>query len=318
MKKYFTLAVVATMFAACSNEVVDPQVDALTGMPIQVKTNVASLVESRVAGMDSEDDFSTFYLDITPKNAGDTDYYAVMKKGTDGSWTGYETATASSPLQMVWVNGNAVQVSAFVTSSSLPNENYFNSGTNFQVSKDQSTDSSYKNGDMLYMKPTDMAPTADGSITVTFSHLMSKVRISIVTGTSENENPVSEVKVNGTKYQFGFVPKTGTWNALQGNAEAVTTHYDSYTEGISVYEVILVPQEVAANTFSVSFTMGGKNYQWTSSESVNLESGKLYTLALEVPDNDPTGKAIAVSLSVAEWPKDAVTITGGEVSEVEG
>ena len=116
------------------------------------------------------------------------------------------------------------------------------------------------------------------------------------------------VTLNGTKYQFGFVPKTGTWKALQGNADALTPHYDSYTEGTSVYEVILVPQEVAANTFSVSFVMNNKTYQWTSSDAVTLESGKLYTLVLQVPDNDPTGDAVAVAINVEDWPTETVTL----------
>lgn len=299
MKKYFAFAAVATMFAACTNEEVTPQVDALTGMPIQVKTNVASLVDSRVAGMDSEADFSTFYLNI----AGDTEYFATMTKGDDDKW--------SSETEMVWTNGNAVTISAIMPGSFTWDSDYYNKGKSVQVLKGQSDDGTYKNSDMLYMAPTNVTPDSDGSITVNFNHLMSKVRIAIVTGSSEDSDPVSSVKVGGTCLYRTFVPVTGTWGDVVSSTNwDITAHSDSYKEGTSVYEVILVPQDVAANTFSVSFTMGEKDYKWTASEAVTLESGKLYTLDLQVPDNDPTGDAVIVSVNVAPWPTEPVVLGG--------
>ena len=56
--------------------------------------------------------------------------------------------------------------------------------------------------------------------------------------------------------------------------------------------------------------MGDKNYEWTSSEAVTLESGKLYTLALQIPDTDPTGDAVAVAVNVTDWPTESVTLGG--------
>lgn len=307
MKKYFALATVATMFVTCSNEVIEPQVDALTGMLIQVKTNVVNLVERRaVTGRDSENDFSEYSLRI----AGDTEYYAVMKKN-NGEWKSYASPSASSPMEMTWTNGNPVTVTAVLASqTSSVTESVFMNGSNFMVSKDQTADEyAYKKSDMLYMEPTEVTPDGDGSITVNFSHLLSKVRISIH-GVTGDTNPVSNVKVNGTKYQFSFVPSTGEWkqNEYLNDVAEITAKHDSYADGTSVYEVILVPQEVVENVFSVSFVMDGKTYQWTSSSKVNLESGKLYTLVLQIPDNDPTGKAVAVSIDVKDWPTETVTL----------
>lgn len=306
MKKYFALATVATMFAACSNEVIEPQVDALTGMPIQVKTNVASLVESRVAGMDSDADFSKFYLKIE----GETNKQVSMGNSS-GNWVAYEFENPNTPVDdMVWTNGNAVTVSALMSGSvGLTVEEYNTTGGLLYVYEDQSGNL-YKNSDMLYMKPTEMMPAGDGSITVNFSHLMSKVRISIATGSSETSDPISSVKVKGTHWKRYFVPATGNWGDTFMKAADITAHADAYTDGTSVYEVILIPQEVAENTFSVSFAMGDKNYEWTSSEAVTLESGKLYTLALQIPDTDPMGDAVAVAVNVTDWPAESVTLGG--------
>ena len=304
MKKYFALAAVATMFAACTNEEVIPQVDALTGMPIQVKTNVAKMVDSRVAGMDSEADFNTFYM----KMEGETNYEAKMSRESE-KWVAYDIDNNSNPLNMVWTNGDAVKISAIMSGTIAWTSDSYNNGTNTVVSvyKDQSGNL-YENSDFLYMAPVDVTPDSDGSITINFNHLMSKVRISIATGSSEDSDPVSSVKVGGTHYNRYFVPATGAWQGTFMKAAEITAHADSYKEGTSVYEAILVPQEVSAGTFAVSFTMGEKNYKWTSSEAVTLESGKLYTLALQVPDNDPTGDAVIVSVNVANWPTETVTL----------
>ena len=89
MKKYFAMAAVATMFAACTNEDVTPQVDALTGTPIVVKTNIATPVDSRLAGRDGESDLDNYILNIQPQSEGDTDYFVLMQQN-EGSWTSSE------------------------------------------------------------------------------------------------------------------------------------------------------------------------------------------------------------------------------------
>lgn len=300
MKKFFAFAAVAMIFAACSKNVEESTVDHLTGMPIRVNTNI---VETRVAGMDSEADFSTFYLNI----AGDTEYFATMTKGNDGKW--------SSETDMVWTNGNAVTISAIMPSSSFTwDSDSYNKGKSVQVLTDQNVDGFYKNSDELYMAPTDVTPGSDGSITVNFNHLMSKVRIAIETGSSEDSDPVSSVKVGGTCLYRTFIPVTGIWGDVFNSTNMeITAHTDSYSEGKSVYEVILVPQEVAADTFSVSFEYDGKIYKWISDAAITLESGKIHTIALKAASNDPTGKAVAVSVNVAAWPTDTITIGGDEI-----
>jgi len=58
------------------------------------------------------------------------------------------------------------------------------------------------------------------------------------------------------------------------------------------YECILVPQTVAAGGFSVTFTLGGKAYEWTSSDAVTLKGNTSYTLALTVGDDIVTVNSI--------------------------
>ena len=321
MKKYFTLAAVATMFAACSNEVIEPQVDVLTGMPIQVKVNVAELVESRVAGNDEADDVSTYILDIQPQEEGGTDYYVWMKK-VDGEWNSSEIGESQTltACDMVWANSKAVTVSALVSSSTFSKNAYRavdttneKAGACVMVKVDQSTAASFKASDYLYMAPTTVDPTtSNGAIEVNVAHLMSKLIISVGT-----ENEVTGVTVSGTYKQRYFRPTVTEEADRWGGCEVKSDIKACKDETTGNYEVILVPQTVAANTFSVSFTMGEQTYKWTSTDKVTLESGKLYTLALQVPDTDTmTGNAITVSIiNVEDWPTETVTL-GNESNDV--
>lgn len=314
MKKYFTLAIVATMFVACRNEVVVSKVDALTGTPIRVNPHVVNLTESRVAGNESEIDLEYFFLNIQ----GDTDYFVYMEK--DGNeWKSYKadetTCDKGEVENMVWKNGNQVTVSAFYNRcyGFCSKDEYRNTNSYAMIWTDQSKESLFKQCDNLYMEPTSVIPSFD-AISVNLKHLMSKLIITIV-----SESEVADVKVGGTFHCRKFYPTATDESSRWGEITSlkildVTACKDSYDEenGISKYEVILTPQ-TTEEPLSVSFTMGGKNYKWTSDASVTLQSGKVYTLELLA---DLAGKAVAVSVNVDEWPDETITITGGSADEV--
>lgn len=70
--------------------------------------------------------------------------------------------------------------------------------------------------------------------------------------------------------------------------DGVTSLEGTYTAGsdagnaVVSYECILIPQTVAANGFSVTFTLDEKSYTWTSADAVTLERGTAYNLELTV------------------------------------
>lgn len=107
------------------------------------------------------------------------------------------------------------------------------------------------------------------------------------TMTADERNPVLE-DAYPHEVPERFTPATGNAGHEVSNATAY-------------YSCILIPQTVAANTFTIAFSINDKEYQWTSTAPVILESGTSYTLELTV------GKDIVVAgnMSVKPWDTSA-------------
>lgn len=171
----------------------------------------------------------------------------------------------------------------------------------------------------------------DGKIRLPMRHINSKLNLTLALGTEFNAsadglgfgtaNPLTDVKVNNvyTNCQFDMTnEKFGAFKDDLGNAATPgsitlstgTDGSDNYASlgtwtpvtdatknAVASYECILIPQTVTENTFSVSFTLGGKAYKWTSAKEVKLESGYAYTLELIAGKELLTVK----SLSATAW-----------------
>lgn len=291
--KYLTMAAAALMMAACSSEDV-PQVDSVTNTPIRIHAMVAEL-ESR-AGIDGNTDFTQFYLSVT--NSSNSNYsYSNVQVTNSGS--GWEPA---SP--MYWQNSES-EVSVTAATFSL------DGAQNLAVQADQSTDANVIASDHLYMAATpqtyaEVTGTKDaGAINVNFSHIMSKVNLTITLADEfdADTNPISDVTFQGTVARRNY--NAGNWTNINGvtatDIKAFTGTYTVPTQAnpnaTAQYEVILVPQTIAAGNFVVQFKIGGRQFKWTSANAVTLESGKQYTLALTAGDEKVSG----ASFSSAAW-----------------
>ena len=284
--KYLTMAITALMMAACSSEDV-PQVDSVTNTPIRIDAMVAEL-ESR-AGIDDNSDFSQFYLSVT--NSSNSNY-SYPKVQVTKSGSGWEPA---SP--MYWQN-STTEVS--VTAATF----LLDGAQNLAVQADQSKDANVIASDHLYMAATsqsyaEVTGTKDaGAINVNFSHIMSKVNLTITLADEfdATENPISNVTFQGTVASRNY--NAGTWTNINGvTATDITACGVGYTKPTATYEVILVPQTIAAGNFAVQFKIGGRQFKWTSDDAVTLDSGKQYTLALTAGDEKVSG----ASFSSTAW-----------------
>ena len=288
--KYLTMAAAALMMAACSSEDV-PQVDSVTNTPIRIHAMVAEL-ESR-AGIDGNTDFSQFYLSVT--NSSNSNYsYSNVQVTNSGS--GWEPA---SP--MYWQN-STTPVTVTAATFSL------NGAQNLEVKTNQSTEANVIASDHLYMAATsqsyaedktdDVVTKATGAINVNFSHIMSKVNLTITLADEfdATENPISNVTFQGTVDRRNY--NAGTWTDINGvTATDIKAYAVEYTKPTATYEVILVPQTIAAGNFAVQFKIGNRMFKWTSTGEVELESGKQYTLALTAGDDKVSG----ASFSSTAW-----------------
>ena len=199
-----------------------------------------------------------------------------MTKATDAN-----TYTPASPL--LWAGGTD-NVSVTAATFSLVGAQAL------EVQADQSKADGVKNSDHLLMATTEVTPSANG-ISVDFSHIMSKVILTITLGNefNETENPISNVTFKGTLASRNYDRTAETpWSDISGvTATDITPLCNAYTapatdtpNATAEYEVILVPQTVAADGFTVTFNVGDRVFKWTSASAVTLEGGNKYSLAL--------------------------------------
>lgn len=273
--KYLAFAAAAFMLASCSNDEDFVPQDNLKDTPISVTAGVAELTTR--AGYEGASVLpETFYLGID--QVGEKYDYPnmLMTKATDAN-----TYTPASPL--LWA-GDTDNVSVTAATFSLEG------AQTLEAKTDQSTADGVKNSDHLLMAATEVAPSANG-ISVDFSHIMSKVILTITLGDefNETENPISNVTFKGTLASRNYDRTAETpWSNISGvTATDITPLCNSYTapatdtpNATAEYEVILVPQAVAADGFTVVFNVGDRVFKWTSASAVTLEGGNKYSLAL--------------------------------------
>lgn len=313
------VAVTMTLGSCSNNDEFNENSNSPTDGVIRVTTNVDAPMTR--AGITSED---IYRFNIKIDNTANSNYsYFGFYWKQNGVWSSYTDKNFNTTLQMLWQNSTQqVTVTALCQPGVIDDETEFNSKHQYTVIADQSNKDWFLMSDILYMKPTVVDPAkdlVDGKLPITFKHMMSKVNISVTLGTEINTtpgtttNPISGLKANGTKASFNWnASENTTFDLSLYSATAITPFAGAYTAGsgnttkaVAKYEVILVPQTVAANNFSVTFTINNKKYTWTSTDAVILESGKLYTLDLTA------GKDIVTlgALSAKAWSEG----TGGNI-----
>ena len=288
--KYLAFAAAAFMLASCSNDEDFVPQDNLKDKPITVTAGVAELTTR--AGYEGASVLpETFYLGID--QVGEKYDYPnmLMTKATDTN-----TYTPESPL--LWANGTD-NVSVTAATFSLVGAQAL------EVQTDQSTADGVKNSDHLLMAATEVAPSANG-ISVDFSHIMSKVILTITLGDefNETENPISNVTFKGTLASRNYDRTAETpWSDISGvTASDIIPLCNAYTalttdkpNATAEYEVILVPQAVAADGFTVTFNVGNRVFKWTSASAVTLEGGNKYSLALTAGKDIVSSAAFSAS-----------------------
>lgn len=167
----------------------------------------------------------------------------------------------------------------------------------YSVADDQSTKSD--NNDLLYYYAKDFNPGESldkGKLKIQFNHAFCMIDINVTLGTELNKpdipttSPITEVTLEGTKIEAN-VNVTNAANIVTASetataAKIITTKgtfdkaANAETNAKSHFSCIVIPQNVAANTFKVSLKTAGKLYEWTSDKEITLQSGYRYTLYL--------------------------------------
>ena len=290
MKRIIYFVALAALLAGCSKNTQSET--PLRDTPISVNVLMPE-IQTR-AGYDESNLPTKFYLSID-QNGTKYDYTNVVMKYEYGKWKAYESDAENAPEKLLlWEGSNQntpVTAATFPLDGSAP--------YTVSVSDDQSTDEKLKASDYLWYSD-EILPSENG-ISISFCHIMSKVKIEITLGNeyADNTDPVTSVAVLNTKTQAHYDPKNGTLFGNQSDPKAILackTGYNPDTRTAS-FEVILVPQTVAAGSFGLSILVGDNTYEWFSSAEVTLGSNNEYTLSLTAGKDKVSGN----SFTTSEW-----------------
>ena len=294
------MAALAAIFAGCSNnddEVMKPK-ESLKDTPINVNVLLTD-IQTR-AGYDNKNQPTKFYLsiDLADENY---DYTNVVMKYDGSKWVAYESADESAvQKQMLW-EGSEGDVTVTAATFSLATSPSYS----LSASADQSSDAKLKSSDHLCYYSNKVQPSASG-ISISFDHIMSKLEITLTLRDEFEglDNPITSVMLSGTSLTATYAPANADkWSDYSTADEVIKTcplvAYDTDAR-TATYEVILLPQTVAANTFCVTIFIGDKSYEWTSANAVTLASSNKYTLALTVGKDKVSGNSFTAAPWVSE------------------
>ena len=294
------MAALAAIFAGCSNnddEVMKPK-ESLKDTPINVNVLLTD-IQTR-AGYDNTNQPTLFYLSID-QAGGNYDYTNVVMKYENGSWVAYESDAEDSAQKLLLWEGSTGNVTVTAATFSLETSPSYS----LSASADQSSDAKLKSSDHLCYYSNKVQPSASG-ISISFDHIMSKLEIALKLR-DEFEgltDPITSVMLSGTSLTATYAPANADkWSDYSTADEVINTcpllAYDKNAR-TATYEVILLPQTVAAKTFCVTIFIGDKSYEWTSANAVTLASSNKYTLALTVGKNKVSGNSFTAAPWVSE------------------
>ena len=297
------MAAMAFLFASCAGEEeVTTPADSLKGKPINVDVLVSD-IKTR-AGYDNTSLPTKFYLTID-QDGEYYDYTNVVMKYEEGKWVAYEfDAADAAKKEMIWAGstGNVTVTAATFSLSSA--------STTLNALTDQSTADGIKASDHLYYSSNAVTPSENGTISIPFNHIMSKLEITVTLRTqygASETNPITSAIAFGsaTSATYSHAGETpwSNYNSAVSNISLCPSGSYSATERIATYEAILIPQNIAENTFGVKVKIGDKTYTWKSANAVTLEGGMKYTLNLTLGKDELTLNTISVS----NWNEKTVT-----------
>ena len=291
--KFFAItAMAAAMITSCSNEDELSQSNYPSDNIIRVTAGVNNAkTRAEGAGTPLENPLS---LTVVNKNVPKYTYVDQEFSKTSGDWACSET--------LLWQKSDAlVDIVAFASAQQGKFNGVYANGSiqpiAYSVADDQSTKSD--NNDLLYYYAKDFNPGESldkGKLKIQFNHAFCMIDINVTLGTELNKpdipttSPITEVTLEGTKIEAN-VNVTNAANIVTASetataAKIITTKgtfdkaANAETNAKSHFSCIVIPQNVAANTFKVSLKTAGKLYEWTSDKEITLQSGYRYTLNL--------------------------------------
>ena len=253
-----TMAVAMLVFAGCSNDENEMdnwngEIRLSSGLDVQKVTRAATDIQGEkfVSG-EAIDVFISENTTAGQETATVTTYTQplVYETGENGA---LNPPAGSQPYFPA--SGNGVNIFAYYPKGKVTS---VDAGTTieFTVETDQSGDDNYKQSDLMYGKPTKNPVGRTSSPTaLTFTHLLSKVTVTLTSGDGSPSLDGAVVKFKNVKPATTLITATGTISAASGTATDIIV-LNAASSNLSG-SAIVVPQTLPDTFIEVTLANGG-------------------------------------------------------------
>ena len=221
----------------------------------------------------------------------------------------------ASSRAMIWPQTGSASIYAYAPYA----EGWtYNEAHEFTVKTDQSTGANYLASDLLYGVPAkNPVKETTEAIPVKFVHKLAKLTVTITKASGASITlKGGTLSVLNTKIGTTFTPNTGAITAASGTATVIKAGTLN-SETPSALSVIVVPQQLAANTRFLMVEAGGKTYVAKLPAATTFEGGKAYELTATVGEAPaPAGEALTISsTTITDWDRTLGTTPLGKMGD---
>ncbi|MCD8092450.1 MAG: fimbrillin family protein [Bacteroides sp.] len=329
-----TIAATATILAGCSNEETNEAIDNWNG---EIRLSSGLAVQTRAdASTGTQGDKivsgQTVYVWANEAITATTAHIKAWALTADGSNGLSSNSSKFYPsngnnLHFYAIHGNFGSTSFTDGTTELPSSlEHTVETTQYDTANSGTEMDGYLKSDLLYAVKKDVA-RSNSAVSLTFYHLLSKVRIVLKKGDGEPDLTGATVTIEGTKPKATFtlvttdeLSSSTTWSSIvtvknsdDNTASPITIKTETIEDfnSVSSYgEGIIVPQTVSANTAFIKVKLatdkGGTTFTYNApSGGLPFESGKMYTYSITVKS---TG--LTVTSSMQDWTSAGDASTG--------
>ena len=172
------------------------------------------------------------------------------------------------------------------------------------IAYDQTTYDDYKRTDLMLASVGNASKT-NGPITLSFSHVLSKIVVKILQGTSGMEvSNVKDIILNKPLINVELdLASLSTMSAKNLSSDRYDVKLGNFNS--SGVTGIIPPQTLLTTQPFIKFKIGTIEYSYTPTSSVELKAGYQYTFNITIDNN----MVKASSLTVSEWKTDDANCT---------
>lgn len=302
-KVSISLTVIMLMLAACSENDLT-QYGAGTGLPMEFSAAYPMLTRATDAGFVNGDRIGIFvadYDDDVPESLSGgalrADNLPFTYDEASDRWTGSKT--------LYWKNQRtAVDVVGyypFTEAIDNPQAYSFSIDTRQDRNATDKRMGGYEASDLLWAKCVKALP-ADGTIHLTFRHLMAGMTIALEMGEGFDEKEWTalekNVMINHAATSTTVNMETGRVEpAGQGDASVFAMPYGND------FRAVVIPMTYTTGSEILTISVGDQCYKLTKEDAVTLQSGKMHRFTIKVDQRQDEGdyQFTLVDESVSSW-----------------